>query len=334
MSEYEVILDARNLVNYYDTHGSGILGPKHQKKVLSDVSFSIRRGEVFGVVGESGCGKSTLSKAVLGLIDYQGEIRIDGELLKARQTKAQRRKVQMVFQDPQGALNPKKRVGWILNEPLKIHRVGTQSEQNAAIDAMLELIGLDPSYKTRFPNELSGGQKQRICIGSALMLEPALLVADEPVSALDVSAGAQILNLLDKLHRRLNLSILFISHNLNVVYYLCDRIAVMYKGQIVEQGDAREIYNNPLHPYTRALLAAIPDIEEVRAYKKPLKAELVERPPAGPDACGFYSNCPHATPRCGEEAPGFTGVARGTHGVEKEHHVRCHRFPAEAAPAF
>ncbi|MDR1643473.1 MAG: ATP-binding cassette domain-containing protein [Clostridiales bacterium] len=321
MPAYEPLLEARHLTNYYEGIG-GLFGGK-AKKALSDVSFDIGKGEVFGVVGESGCGKSTLCKAILGLIEYEGQILVDGELLGSRYTKAQRAKVQMVFQDPNGALNPKKRIGWIMEEPLRIHKLYSKVERLKRIDSMLELIGLDSSYKTRFPSELSGGQKQRVCIGASLMLNPALLVADEPVSALDVSAGAQILNLLKDLHQRLSLSILLISHNLNVVYYMSDRIAVMRDGQIVELGKAEDIYNSAKHSYTKALLAAIPDIAQERAAPA-LGAGFASRPEAGPEiraeACRYCSLCPDALPICASESPELKSV-----GLDETHLVRCHR---------
>ncbi|MDR0917157.1 MAG: ABC transporter ATP-binding protein [Oscillospiraceae bacterium] len=313
----DAILETRNLVNFYDDSGLGLFGRSKKKQVLSDVSITIAHGEAFGIVGESGCGKSTLSKAVLGLIDYSGEIRVKGQVVSAKRTKSVRKQVQAVFQDPSGALNSKKRIGWTLLEPLRVHKLGTKDEQNDRVNQILELIGLDPSYKSRFPNELSGGQKQRICIGASLILDPELLVADEPVSALDVSAGAQILNLLDELHRKLNLSLLFISHNLNVVYYLCDRIAVMYKGQIVEQGSSDDIYRNARHPYTQALLAAVPDIDGTGGFADGNAAALREPSEHG---CAYYALCPNASETCGERNPDLADVG----GDGDEHLVRCY----------
>jgi oligopeptide/dipeptide ABC transporter ATP-binding protein len=313
MPEYK-ILEARNLTCAY----GGGFGPGKAKEALSGVSFDIEKGEALGVVGESGCGKSTLCKAILGLMDYDGQILADGELLGKKRKKSQRLKTQMVFQDPNGALNPKKRIGWIMEEPLKIHKLFSKAERLARIDSMLERIGLDSSYKSRFPAELSGGQKQRVCIGASLMLNPALLVADEPVAALDVSAGAQILNLLKDLHQELNLSILLISHNLNVVYYMCDRIAVMRNGQILELGNAEEIYGNPLHSYTKSLLAAIPDLEDERKLSFPKTAPLADSPPF-PQACHCYAQCPDAMPVCQTKPPELASSSA-------LHLVRCHRF--------
>jgi ABC-type glutathione transport system ATPase component len=263
MAETSKLLSVRGLSNRYESRAYGLFGKKEHKPVLDGVNLEIAPGEIFGLVGESGCGKTTLGRCILGLIDYQGEIDIDGLRQGRRRNRRERlemaRKVQAVFQDPAGALNPVKTVGWILEEPLRVHRLGSRREREKRVDETLDLVGLDPSCKTRKPRELSVGQKQRVCIGCALMLRPRLIIADEAVSALDVSVGAQILNLFRDLHAALGQSFLFISHNLNLVYYLCDRIAVMKEGRIVETGAAAEVYAAPKHPYTRELLAALPD---------------------------------------------------------------------------
>jgi ABC-type glutathione transport system ATPase component len=257
------ILRVEGVSSSYISRSYGVFGRKTEKPVLHDVSLEMGRGEIFGLVGESGCGKTTLGRCILGLIDYSGRIVIDGAegegssgWLPRRLRQERARKVQAVFQDPSGALNPVKSVGWLLEEPLRVHRIGTKAEREKKVSQMLEMAGMDSSYKKRRPAELSSGQKQRVSIAAALMLEPKLLIADEPVSALDVSVGAQILNIFKDLNQTLGLSILFISHNLSLVYYLCDRIAVMRRGRIIEQGRAEEIYSNPREPYTRELLLA------------------------------------------------------------------------------
>ena len=236
-------LSIRNLSNAYTTRPFGLFGKKEVKPVLNNVNLEIARGEIFGLVGESGCGKTTLAKCVLGLIDYEGEITVNGRTRGKKPSPQERREsafeVQAVFQNPGASLNPVKTVGWILEEPLRVHglpvvhgRRGSAAERQKRVDEMLDMVGLDASHKKRKPRELSSGQKQRLAIAAALMLKPGLIVADEPVSALDVSVAAQILNLFRELNKRLGLSLLFISHNMEVVHYLCDRVAVMRNGTI------------------------------------------------------------------------------------------------------
>ena len=231
----EPFLSVRGLSNAYVSRPWGVFGKKQVKPVLDHVDLEIGRGEIFGLVGESGCGKTTLAKCVLGLIDYEGEIIINGRKREKKPSFRERRQraleVQAVFQDPGASLNPVKSIGWILEEPLRAHG-DSAAERQEKVDRMLDLVGLDASYKKRKPRELSSGQKQRVSIGAALMLNPGLLVADEPVSALDVSVAAQILNLFRELNKQLGLSLLFISHNLELVHYLCDRVVVMRNGRI------------------------------------------------------------------------------------------------------
>jgi ABC-type glutathione transport system ATPase component len=261
------ILRVKRVSASYTSRACGIFGRKTVKPVLNSIDLEIRRGEIFGLVGPSGCGKTTLGRCILGLVNYEGEILVDGlpqtrrrrnsggrdsaRSAPARAARAVRRgaerreralRVQAVFQDPAAALNPVKRIGWIMEEPLIIHGRGTKGERVRQVDEMLDLVGLDPSCKGRRVNELSSGQKQRICIGRALMLKPKLVIADEAVSALDVSVAARILNLFRELHESLGMALLFISHDIDTVYYLCDRIAVMEQGRIVKNGNADEIY--------------------------------------------------------------------------------------------
>ena len=232
------LLIVKDVSNVYASRRLGIFGKREEKPVLDKVSLEIKRGEIFGLAGESGSGKTTLGRCILGLIEYKGEIRIDGLGQSHSRACAKERatKLGAVFQDPSAALNPVKKVGWLLEEPLRVHRIGSKKERQMQVDEMLALIGLDPSYKKRWPAELSSGQKQRISIGCALMLRPSLIIADEPVSSLDVSTGAQIINLFQDLKDSLGISLLFISHNLELIHYLCDRVAVMRNGRITEMG--------------------------------------------------------------------------------------------------
>ena len=258
----DTILSIEHVSNYYYDNGLGIFARRKKKQVLHDVSLTIGKDEFFGLVGESGCGKTTLGNCILGNIPFEGRITLGGMERKDADRLTFTRMVQSVYQDPSSALNPRRTVGQTMMEPLLAHGIGTPESRSSAVDRMLYRIGLDPTYKNRKPSELSGGQRQRVCIGAALMLEPELIIADEAVSALDVSVGSQILNLFLEIDVEKDFSMLFISHNLSVVYYLCDRIGVMYKGRIVELGTAEDVYFRPAHPYTKLLLSAIPEIEE------------------------------------------------------------------------
>ena len=295
-------------------------GYSDKKGVLKNVSLSIKHNEFFGLVGESGCGKSTLSRAILGLLPFEGSIRVNGVSLSAHNRLSLSREVQAVFQDPLAALNPRHTIGFSMEEPLKIHKIGTKEERRILVNNMIEKVGLDKSLLSRYPSELSGGQRQRICIGSSLMLRPKLVVADEATSALDVSVGSQILNLFQQIHSEMEFSLLFISHNINVVYYLCDRIAVMFKGRIVEQGTADDICNRPLHPYTRLLMSAVPDLDDVKPKTPLVKFKKAEDVPEG--ACGFYRRCPYSTAVCAKESSLVNAAKEG----DDEHLVRCHHI--------
>ncbi len=241
----EPILEIKDLDSFYTQRSGGIFGKKTRVQILHDVSFAIYPGEIVALVGESGSGKTTLCKAILGMLtDYEGQVIHRSQ------------RPQMVFQDPFSSLNPAHTIGWILEEPLKIQGKLTKAQRKAAVEEILEQVGLGKDYVNRKPDELSGGQRQRVAIAAAVITRPALVIADEPVSALDVTIQAQILKLLKDLQAKYGLSYLFISHDLNVVYELCHRVLVMRDGVIVEQGDVEEVYQNPQHPYTRQLLKA------------------------------------------------------------------------------
>ena len=274
-----VILRLTDLNVFYDVRG-GLFRKKGKKHVIHDLNLSAREGEIVGIVGESGCGKSTLSKTILGLHDnYTGEVKVrDGV------------RPQMVFQDPAGSLNPARTIGWILEEPLRLRGIRDRTERRQLVKEMLENVGLDESFAARHPRELSGGQKQRISIGVALLMDPRLVIADEPVSALDVTVQSQILNLLLKLHAEKQMTILFISHDLNVVRGLCSRVMVIYKGVIVEEGLAEEIYEHPAHPYTKLLLEAA-----IGGDTMELDAEAGKQ---SAEKCIFYERCPKRREAC------------------------------------
>ena len=294
-------------------------------KAVDDVSLDIRKGETFGVVGESGCGKSTLGRTLIRLIDpTDGHIYLNGEdisKLKGADLKAMRRKMQIIFQDPSACLNPRRTVRQILMEPFEIHKMDKDQDVEARIMELLQLVGLDSYHLSRYPHELSGGQKQRIGIARALALKPDLIVCDEAVSALDVSVQAQVLNLLQELKQKLGLTYFFISHNLNVVYQVSDRVGVMYLGKMVEIADYDQLYEKRYHPYTEALLSAIPQInQEDRKERIHLEGE-VPSPTDPPSGCRFHTRCPKACDRCKAEEPALREIAPG-------HLVACHLYDA------
>ncbi len=310
------VVEARNLRKDYRITGENSLFAKTFSAVR-DVSFSVYPGETFGIVGESGCGKSTvarllmcLEKPTAGEVYFQGR-RVDG-LPEARRRKL-RPRFQMVFQDSGSSLNPRKRVEDILREPMRYHRMGSGKEIDKRVEELLSLVGLPEEMKNRYPHEFSGGQRQRICIARALSLNPDVIVLDEPVSALDVSVQAQILNLLRELQEKLNLTYLFIGHGLGAVHYISHRIAVMYMGRVVEMGPSDELFDHPAHPYTKALLDAAP-VADYALRGRPrvaLQGEIDEHPPEG--ACPLYNRCPYKTKECMQfanelkELPGRAG---------------------------
>jgi oligopeptide transport system ATP-binding protein len=314
------LLQVRDLTKHYPLHAGLFSRARQTLKAVDGVSFDLQKGETLGLVGESGCGKTTTGRCVIRLIEpTSGEIRFrDRDLLKLNRGELRliRRHMQMIFQDPFASLNPRLTIASILEEPLVIHRIGNRQERAERVRNLLERVGLDPAYRNRYPHEFSGGQRQRIGIARALALEPELIVADEPVSALDVSVQAQIINLLKDLQETLKLAFLFIAHDLSVVQHFSDRIGVMYLGKIVEISPALELFSRPLHPYTSVLLASIPIPDpEARRKRDPQPDPLMIHPPSG---CRFHPRCPIAEARCKTEEPGMRELAPG-------HWVACHK---------
>ncbi len=294
-------------------------------KAVDDISFEIRKGETFGVVGESGCGKSTLGRTLIRLLKpTEGSVYLHGEdigTLRGDALKQMRKKAQIIFQDPSACLNPRRTVRQILMEPFEIHGMTKQIDVDARIRELLQLVGMDEYHLSRYPHELSGGQKQRIGIARALALEPEIIICDEAVSALDVSVQAQVLNLLQELKQKLGLTYFFISHNLNVVYQVSDRVGVMYLGRMMELADYDQLYEKRYHPYTEALLSAIPQVGHNAGERIRLEGE-VPSPSNPPSGCCFHTRCPKACSRCQQEVPAFREV-------EKGHFVACHLYEKE-----
>jgi peptide/nickel transport system ATP-binding protein len=322
----DTLISVRELVKHFPVEGSDDV-----VRAVDGVSFEIFAGETLGLVGESGCGKSTVGRCLLRLIEpTAGHIYFQGKdvlALNKRELREMRREMQIIFQDPYASLNPRMKIGDIVAEPLVIHKEGTKSERRDRVAGLLQRVGLDPDYMNRYAHEFSGGQRQRIGVARTLALNPKLIVADEPVSALDVSVQAQVVNLLQELQEEFKLTYLFISHGLAVVEHISTRVAVMYLGRIVEIASAAELYAQPLHPYTQALLSAIPIPDPTQKRNRIILQGDVPTPINPPSGCRFRTRCPIAIEECAHIDPELREVAPG-------HNVACIRVPgwAEATP--
>ena len=324
----DIIVKTENLSVHFPVKGSNPLNRKYVKAV-SDVSVEIRRGETFGLVGESGCGKSTFANALLGILKpTDGKVLFEGQDLNAlskKEFKEMRRNMQMIFQDPFSSLNPRFDLLEIIGEPMVIRGGYTPQEIEDRVVQMLEMVGLSKHDLHRYPSDFSGGQRQRIGIARAIILNPSFLVCDEPVSALDVSVHAQILNLLDEIQKKSGLTYLFISHNLAVVKSICDHMAVMYLGKVMEYGSTEKIYKNTLHPYTKALLSAVLDIDVDNKRERVILQGDIPSPINPPPGCRFCQRCPNATEICRKVAPKLVEI-------EPDHMIACHLYP-ECTPS-
>ncbi|SHH26412.1 ABC transporter ATP-binding protein [Tepidibacter thalassicus] len=325
MSNKEILLDVKNLKKYFPVR-KGFFGRQTQYvKAVDDVSFFIKKGETLGLVGESGCGKSTTGRTLIRLYDpTDGEIIFNGKdiaKLSQKELKPYRKKIQMIFQDPYASLNSRMTVGDIIGEPLDIHGIASGKERLERIHELLNIVGLNPDHATRYPHEFSGGQRQRIGIARALAVEPEFIIADEPISALDVSIQAQVVNMLEDLQNDLGLTYLFIAHDLSMVRHISNRVGVMYLGKLVEIAESDELYEKPSHPYTQALLSAIPlpDPKAARENKRVILEGDVPSPLNPPSGCRFRTRCRYAMDKCAEIEPQLKEIAPG-------HCVACHLY--------
>ena len=317
----DLLLDVNDLVKSFPLKKTKFFQDTHYVYAVNGVSFSLKRGETLGLVGESGCGKTTTGRAILRLIEpTSGSINFEGQNVarfKEHELKKFRRNAQMIFQDPFASLNPRMTVGAIVGEPLLVHGMGTKTQRTEQVAEVLEKVGMEADYMKRFPHEFSGGQRQRIGIARVLTLNPKLIIADEPVSALDVSIQAQIINLLVNLQEEYQLSYLFVSHDLAVVEHISNRVAIMYLGKIVEIAPGNNIYSQPRHPYTQALLSAIPIPDPKATLERTILQGDLPSPANPPSGCTFRTRCPHALKVCSQEIPEMIEVRH-------EHYAACH----------
>ena len=322
----EDLLKVEGLKQYYPV-SDGLFGTKAFVKAVDGVDFEVKKGEVFGIVGESGCGKSTLGKAICKLIEpTDGKIILDGEDIRgynSKKMRSVRKKVQMVFQDPYASLNPRMSIHDILAEPLQIHGlVNGKQEIDEAVVRLLREVGMDDYHARRYPHEFSGGQRQRLGIARALAVRPQLIIADEPVSALDVSIQSQVLNLMSKLKKEYHLTYIFIAHDLSVVEHISDRIGVMYLGNFVEEANKDNLYKNPMHPYTQALLSAVPIPDPTVKKERIILEGSIPSAINPPSGCKFHTRCPKCMEICKKEAP-------KKYQVGEDHFVYCHLYDKE-----
>lgn len=318
----DLLVQVKNLKMYFPVPGDNPFRSDYLRAV-DDVTLDIYKGEVLGLVGESGCGKSTLGNTILhllkptaGTVEFEGQ---DLSTLSAGDMKSMRRKIQMIFQDPSASLNPRRTIGNALLEPFRIHKIGTPKEREDRINFLINRVGLSEYHLSRYPHELSGGQKQRVSIARALTLNPEIIVCDEAVSALDVSIQAQVIDLLEDLQKDFNLTYLFISHDLSVVYYISDRVAVMYLGKVIELGSKDSVFERTLHPYSKALISAIPKVDPDQVRERIILQGDLPSPVKPPSGCRFHVRCNQCMEICKEETPEFKEYETG-------HFVACHLY--------